>query len=115
MARSATLLPLTTDRHQCAVLPPSTGSVPGSRRAAVAGEPNSCLASGLLRPPVRLRGPRCFSTYTLYGLCLDVNRVTGAIFGRSATWSSQRLPWDLAAGWEPKPESTAGRVAVGTG
>jgi len=66
MARSAALLPLTTDRHRCAVLPPSTGSVPGSRRSAVSGESNFCLASGLLRLHVRLRGPRCFSTYTLY-------------------------------------------------
>ena len=65
MARSAALLPPTTDHHQCAVLPPSMGSVPGSRRSAVAGGPNFCLASGSLRPPVRLRGPRCFSTYTL--------------------------------------------------
>jgi hypothetical protein len=90
MARSAALLPPTTDRHRSAVLPPSTGSVPGSRRSAVAGRPNFCLASGLLRPPVRLRGPRCFSTYTLSGVCLDVNRVRRAIFGRTASASAGR-------------------------
>ena len=85
MARSAALLPPTTDHHRCAALPQPTGSVPGSRRSAVAGEPDFCLSAGLLRPPVRLRGPRCFSTYTLYGVCLDVNRGRRAIFETSQT------------------------------
>src|SRR5215211_4203824 len=105
MARSATLLPLTTDRHQCAVLPPSTGSVPGSRRSAVAGEPNFCLASGLLRPPLRLRGPRCFSTYTLYDcVWLSIGRgkqifetahapPPGAYFGLSRGGFRTEMAW----------------------
>src|SRR5215207_928071 len=112
MARSAALLPPTTDHHQRAVLPPAMGSVPGSRRSAVAGEPNFCLASELLRPPVRLRGPRCFSTYTLYGACLNVNRVFGALFETAQSRSVGRNCWSLSsAGSEPRLESFVGHVA----
>src|SRR5829696_6795482 len=65
MARSAALLPPTTDRHPVRCCHRHVETIPGSRRSAVAGELDFCLASGLLRSPFRLRGPRCFSTYTL--------------------------------------------------
>ena len=45
----------------------ATGSVPpGVVGQPLLASPTSALASGLLRPPLRLRGPRCFSTYTLH-------------------------------------------------
>jgi hypothetical protein len=114
MARSAALLPPTTDLHRCAMLPPSCGSVPGSRRSAVAGEPDFCLTSGLLRPPVRLRGPRCFSTYTLYGLCLDVNRVMRAILGTSQSPPPKTRVVSAWAGSASKSAVMVGRSATGT-
>lgn len=69
-------------------LPPRRNG-PGNRRSAVAGESDFlALASGLLRLPCRLRGPRCFSTYTL-AYCAEMS------IGWAGQFSGYRL---LASG-----------------
>lgn len=80
MARSATLLPPTTDRPRCTVLPPSCGS--GPRESSISRCRRARLLPGFRIAPVACplaRSPVLKYVHSIR-LCRDVNRVRRATF-----------------------------------
>ena len=89
-------------------------TIPGSRRSAVAGEFDFCLASGLLRSPVRLRGPRCFSTYTLSD-CVRMSIGSRTQFSKRRKLLFRTRAWrSVGTGSEPVMASIVGQATTGT-